>query len=39
MNKSDSYRDFISEPELNMTLKEFLKHYKRFPVIAITGPA
>ena len=39
MNNTNSYKDFILEPELNLSLRDFLSHYKRYPVMAITGPA
>jgi len=35
-NKLD-YNKYINEPEYDMTLANFLKYHKRYPVIAITG--
>lgn len=35
----NDYKNLISEPEINLSLSEFLKYYKRYPVIAITWPA
>ncbi|MDD5212837.1 MAG: deoxynucleoside kinase [Candidatus Gracilibacteria bacterium] len=35
----EEYIALIRTPEVDMVLKDFLKTYKRYPVIAITGPA
>lgn len=37
--ENNPYSSLIIPPERNMVLGEFLKHNKRYPVIAFTGPA
>ncbi|MDD2907697.1 MAG: deoxynucleoside kinase [Candidatus Gracilibacteria bacterium] len=39
MNNQNEFVESIIKPDIEMTLKNFLKQQKRFPVIAITGPA
>jgi len=36
MDNNEDYSKYIDEPELDMTLANFLKYQKRYPVIAIT---
>lgn len=39
MTYSNNFVSSITRPEIEMTLKNFLVSQKRFPVIAVTGPA
>lgn len=39
MTYSNDFVSSITRPEIEMTLKNFLVSQKRFPVIAVTGPA
>lgn len=37
--ETNDYGSLITPPNTDMVLSEFLKHNKRYPVIAFTGPA